>query len=688
MLGQGRSPDGIVKWCREGGVIRSLLLGFILVLAVVFPSHAEKRVALVIGNSDYAHASALPNTRNDALDIGATLERLGFAVTRAPNQGYEGLRRGLQAFGRAAAGADVAVVFYAGHGIEVDKRNYLIPVDAKLASDRDVDFEAVPLDLVLRSVEGARRLRLVILDACRNNPFVSAMQRSGATRSIGRGLARVEPGGETLVAYAAKEGTTADDGAARNSPYTTALLKHLEEPGLEIGMMFRRVRDTVLAATGGRQEPFVYGSLSSEGFYLKPPKATAVPATEPTPGAPAPTPGFDARAVELAFWNSIEKSIKTEAFEAYLAQYPNGTFAALARLRIEDLKETDTAALTPPSQPAEEPVFAVSEMDETYYAVRRSNLRSGPGTEFDKVGRLSPGDEIEVTGKVAGKNWYRIAMEGGKEAFVFASLLTERKPAETQVAVGVYPSSAGRQPGETFKDCPECPEMVVIPAGRFRMGNLSGAGRSYQKTSEKPVHAVTIRAKFAVGMYEVTFDEWDACVADGGCAGHRPGDEGWGRGRRPVINVSWDNAKAYVRWLSGKTGKRYRLLSESEWEYVARAGTTTAYNTGASISKGQAKFGSRDGTVRVGAYSPNAFGLHDVHGNVWEWVEDCWNDGYSGAPVDGSAWLRGDCDVRDLRGGSWYSDPGILYSAHRNLNRSDYRGSDFLGFRVARTLSR
>jgi formylglycine-generating enzyme required for sulfatase activity len=295
------------------------------------------------------------------------------------------------------------------------------------------------------------------------------------------------------------------------------------------------------------------------------------------------------------------------------------------------------------------------------------------------VGRLSPGDEIEVTGKVAGKNWYRIAMEGGKKAFVFASLLTERKPAEKQVAVGVYPK-AGREPGETFKDCAECPEMVVIPAGRFRMGDLSGSGDD----DEKPVHAVTIGYKFAVGKFEVTFDEWDACVAEGSCFGRRPDDEDWGRGRRPAINVSWEDAKNYVHWLSFETGQVYRLLSEAEWEYVARAGTTTAYNTGSGISKGQARYQSR-GTVRVGSYSPNAFGLYDVHGNVFEWAEDCWHDSYHGAPGDGGAWTTGgDCDERVLRGGSWSNRPRNLRSADRARDTWVIRDS-LDGFRVART---
>ena len=257
-----------------------------VLLLTVFsvPVLAAPRVALVIGNASYAHAAALANPLNDANDIGAALGRLGFSVTRLENASQVQLRRGLQEFALAASASEVAVVFYAGHGIEVDQRNFLVPVDARLANDQDVEFEAVPLELVSRAVERASGLRLVILDACRDNPFLAKMQRAGATRSMGRGLARVEPSGETLVAYAAKEGTVASDGSGRNSPFSEALLAHLEEPGLEVGLMFRKVRDAVLASTGGRQAPFVYGSLSSQGVYLAAapsPVPSVIPTTQP-----------------------------------------------------------------------------------------------------------------------------------------------------------------------------------------------------------------------------------------------------------------------------------------------------------------------------------------------------------------------------------------------------------------------
>ena len=237
----------------------------------------------------------------------------------------------------------------------------------------------------------------------------------------------------------------------------------------------------------------------------------------------------------------------------------------------------------------------------------------------------------------------------------------------------------GPKAGEQFTDCAECPEMVVVPAGSYRMSGQ---------------HEVTIGAPFAVGKYEVTFAQWDACVRGGGCPQGKniAKDRGWGRGQRPVIYVSWNDAQRYVRWLSGETKKPYRLLSESEWEYAARAGTVTAYSWGDEIGVGRANCrgcGSqrdRRQTAPVGSFASNAWGLHDMHGNVFEWAEDCWNGSYAGSPRDGSAWLSGNCSKRVLRGGSWNFTPTFLRAALRNRNSTGNR-IDYLGFRVARTLA-
>jgi len=236
-----------------------------------------------------------------------------------------------------------------------------------------------------------------------------------------------------------------------------------------------------------------------------------------------------------------------------------------------------------------------------------------------------------------------------------------------------------KKPGAVFKDCETCPEMVVIPSGSFKMG---GKGSS----KEKPVHEVKIGYSFAVGKYEVTQAEWEAVM------GKNPSE--FKGARKPVENVSWEDAKSFVKKLSEQTGKEYRLLSESEWEYMARAGSTTKYPWGDETDSSKAKYkplGSppKDGTVPVGSYSANAFGVNDTAGNVWEWVEDCYHKTYKDAPIDGSAWLSasgGDCEWRALRGGSWGSAPEFLRSAYRYENEASGRGW-VLGFRIARTLS-
>lgn len=236
-------------------------------------SQGETRVALVIGNSRYANVGALPNPQQDAAMVAAALKKSGFtSVTLLDNLSRDGFVSAIKAFQDQADKADWAVIYYAGHGVEMDGTNYLIPVDARLKTDRDVPDETIPLDRVMSAIEGAHKLKLVVLDACRNNPFAPQMKLSGARRSISRGLSRVEPVGATLVVYAAKEGTTAQDGDGADSPFAVSFARRLEQPGVEINMALRFVRQDVLDQTGNQQEPFVYGSLPPTNFYFVPPK--------------------------------------------------------------------------------------------------------------------------------------------------------------------------------------------------------------------------------------------------------------------------------------------------------------------------------------------------------------------------------------------------------------------------------
>ncbi len=501
------------------------LMRYFAILLVIglaaFEAKAEKRVALVIGNSDYGNAIGfLKNPANDARLMAKSLRAVGFDVIERIDANEKKIKRAIRAFGKKlrSAGEDgVGLFYYAGHGVQVGGENYLIPIGAEIESEGDVEIEAVSANGVLAQMEYAgTRVNIVILDACRNTPVARGF------RSASRGLARMRAPRGSYIAYATAPGDVTADGTGANSPFTTALAKAVTTKGIPLEQAFKQVRRDVQAATNMKQTPWTSSSLTGDFYFAGPPQAstqTAAPVTD--------------KALELSFWKSIQDSTNPKSFEAYLATYPDGQFAALSRVKIEELT-----------------------------------------------------------------------------------------PRPAQPAVGTYLT-----PGKTFKDCADCPEMVVIPSGSFRMGDLAGDGYS----REKPVHRVTIPRPFAVGKYEVTQAEWRAVM--GSNPSRFKGD------RNPVEMVSWDDAKDFVRKLSAKTGKTYRLLSEAEWEYAARAGTQSKYlcGNGDGCLSGVAWYPSNsgNGTHPVGSKGGNAFGLHDMHGNVWEWVEDCRHKSYAGAPTDG-----------------------------------------------------
>jgi uncharacterized caspase-like protein len=293
------------------------------------PAFAEKRVALVMGNSAYQNVNRLANPANDSGAISETLKSAGFDVVDLKRDlKVAEMRRALRDFSDKVRDADVAVVYYAGHGMEIDGVNYVIPVDAVLERDIDAYDEAVPLDRILTVIEPAKALRLVILDACRDNPFNQTMKRTIGSRAIGRGLAKVEPGSpNTLIAFAARAGSTASDGDSKNSPFTTALIKYLPRPGLDLRKAFGFARDDVLKATGNKQEPFVYGSLGGDDVSLVP----ATPA--PVVTAPAANPSADIRRdYELALQLGTRS-----AWNSFLATYPNGFYSDLAKGQIDKI---------------------------------------------------------------------------------------------------------------------------------------------------------------------------------------------------------------------------------------------------------------------------------------------------------------------------------------------------------------
>ncbi|MHC2785028.1 putative caspase-like protein [Bradyrhizobium liaoningense] len=298
------------------------------------PAHADRRVALVIGNSAYKSVPRLANPANDAGLIGGMLRKAGFdTVDVRQDLSAPEMRKALREFSGRTRDADVAVIYYAGHGLELDGTNYLIPTDAALETDTDVYDEALPIDRVLVSIEPAKQLRLVILDACRDNPFAKTMKRTVASRAIGRGLAKVEPTTpNTMIAFAAKAGSTASDGDTRNSPFATALADHLPKPGLDLRKAFGFVRDDVLKSTANKQEPFVYGSLGGDDVPLVPAKAAAA--------GPQPNPQSELRRdYELALQLGTR-----DGWEAFLAQYPEGFYANLAKGQLNKIAAEETRA--------------------------------------------------------------------------------------------------------------------------------------------------------------------------------------------------------------------------------------------------------------------------------------------------------------------------------------------------------
>ena len=336
-------------------------------LALAAPARAQDKVALIVGNGTYQNVPVLPNPPHDAADVAAAFARLGFSVQVVTNASYEDMRRALLKFSGQARNAQMAVVFFAGHGMEMDGDNWLIPVDAELKTDLDVDQEAISLHSVMLMVSVASKLGLVVLDACRNNPFLGKMKRTIVTRSLSRGLSRIEPTNNVLVAYSAKDGTTAADGNGRNSPFTAAFLKYLEVPGLEVNFLFRDVRDDVIAATGGEQQPFVYGSLSKEAIYFKAP-----------PVAPAPP---TADAADAAAWSLLKETTDGAALKRFVAQYPNSPQRKDAEARIAALEE---AAATKPVPPRPDEVTWLLLKDTTDDAALKRFMTQYPNSPLRK----------------------------------------------------------------------------------------------------------------------------------------------------------------------------------------------------------------------------------------------------------------------------------------------------------------
>jgi hypothetical protein len=356
------------------------LICTILAFTVGSQAQAEKRVALVIGNGAYQHTAKLNNPGNDAGDLSAALQRLNFEVVEGKDLDKREMERLIRQFGIKLAGADVALFFYAGHGLQVGGQNYLVPTDAKLANEGDIDFESLSLALVMKQMEREAKTSLVLLDACRDNPLARNLSRNMGTRNVqvGQGLAEVRMTAVgTLIAFSTQPGYVALDGNGRNSPYAEALLKHIEAPGSDVSGVLVEVRNEVLKATAGKQVPWEHTSLTGQVFLRSMPEGGKAQSSEP---ARLPLVKPQDTDLEIALWNSVKDSKSAAMFDVYLARYPNGTFAGLARVMLSEL---NGAAAKPVASTASTRV-AVAEPKPDRGALTRSLQ-----TELKRVGCYS-----------------------------------------------------------------------------------------------------------------------------------------------------------------------------------------------------------------------------------------------------------------------------------------------------------
>lgn len=606
--------------------MRLLVILFCLFTAT---SALAERVALVIGNGAYTKAPTLANPVRDASAISASLERLGFTVIYGEDATYFDLRRLVQDFSRRIEGADLALFYYAGHGIQVGGANYLLPVDAELSREADLEFAALDVDVIMTQMELAAATRIVILDACRNNPFETRLSRSmGTARSaaLGSGLAPIQTAGGAFIAFATDPGEVAYDGAGQHSPFTAALLDHIETPDIEINTMMTRVRADVFETTGQLQRPWSTSSLLGE-VYL----------------AGAPDEPEDPQLEELAAWQAAEEAATADAYAAYLTAYPSGLFREIAQARV--------AALTAPADAPEDPGEQVA-------AVAPPPRARPPRPEERSVTDASvpPDRACEACPQM-------ISVPGG--AFFLGSPGDTGKPEERPATFQTLPAFQLSQ--------------SEVTVGQFRAfaeatGHRADGG-CFVWTAEGRMRRRASASWEAPG-YEATDDMPVSCVS-------------WTDAN---AYVDWLNtlAPAAGYRLASESEFEFAIRAGTETPFywgASEAGACAAVNAADRDSRfrwrNQTCADGHPDVAPVGAFPPNALGLDAMVGNMWEWTADCWNPSHAGAARNGAARLTGTCDSRVLRGASWDDPVENLRSAHRVAIPTNRRQGN-VGFRVAR----
>jgi formylglycine-generating enzyme required for sulfatase activity len=600
---------------------------------------AERKVALVIGNSDYP-ARPLANARHDARAVDAALRSMGFDVVSVSDATPQKMNEAIAEFGKRLQAGGIGLFYFAGHGIQTAHATLLLPAGSDARKPAALVREAVDVAAILRVMSVARpqQRNVVVLDACLVQPFARPSSFDAALPALPA---------QTLIAYATAPGALALDGT-QHGLLTAAWLHAMQaSQSDDIATMFQHTASEVASLTHGQQKPWVSSTmlepLSVAGFagnglqnaHASQHVLLATSAHDDDAIAPMQSRGIMPKdsneQYELTFWDSIKDSNYASDYEAYLKAYPNGRFATLARARIERLKAAG-GAQKPQAAPAPQ--------------------ATTPATQATPT--PAPQQQRPAAAAV---------------------------PAPTPAQPAAKTTSATAS-GES-RDCAACPVMIALPAGSFTMGSNS------DDPSEKPPHHVTIAAPFAIGKYEVTVEQWNACADANACP--RLSADTNSVKNAPARDLSWDDAQLYVKWLAKTTGKPYRLPTEAEWEYADRAGTTSKYWWGDQMRKGQANCKDcgdpwhKEGPENVGTFAANPYGLHDMNGSVWEWVGDCWHNSYQGAPNDGHVWDAPGCNMRVIRGGSWREGGDYMLTSTRFKYSQSVRQSQD-GFRVAKDL--
>lgn len=596
-----------------------------------------------MGNAKYVNAP-LKNPENDARDMAEALKGLGFEVVKGFNLTFEQMRQLLLTFYRTAKMADVAVVYYSGHGIEFAGENYFVPIDAQLQDPRAIRDEAHSMTRVLDRLEDTSTARIIFLDACRNSPFVNELTRStGKYRGlVGRGLGSIKSNAGAYIAFATAPGEVAYDGlpGARNSPFTAALTSHLKRPRNDLNGMMDSVRRSVVRATDGRQVPWASTSLLDSFYFGKRKQHSPTTVTDKAVQLPK-----EKHVEHGRLWKVVKRLNSVDYLKAFLDEFPNSPFANKARVLILRIHADATDGTKPNAR--------VSAIGPT--------RQIGPANQND----FKPTSNSSL-----------------------AHIITELNTASELKNGPSY-----------FRDCETCPEMIELPTGSFLMGATERElGR---EPGEPPQRKVHILSPFSIGRFEVTTAEYRKCVEESACENvGLPSRKELSRmsqileKRQPISGVSWNNARQFVVWLSRKTNKNYRLLSEAEWEYAARAQSQTRFSWGDEPDGKKAHCSdclpklTGDYIPLTGLFPPNFFGLSDMHGNLWEWTQDCLNRRTVDLRRDqwpqASDANSGVCTHRIVRGGSWANSSAKIRSAYRLASKPKLSG-DLIGFRVARS---